>query len=85
MSPLLQGYAESEVGEAGLKNFNRMVGYGWFLQRTLTPPQFLHLTSCALATKEQFLIGHIAYHVISMDRQRIQRVAKELCAVAALP
>ena len=78
LSPLLQGYAESEVGEAGLNVFHRMIAYGWFLQKKLTPVQYIQLVTSALASKEQLLISHAASAVISMDGELLAHLAKEL-------
>lgn len=84
LSPLLQGYAESEVGETGLKIFSRMLAYGWSLQKKLTPLQFMQLITCALASKEQLLIGNAAFVVISMDHDRFRQIAKEIWLLSHL-
>lgn len=78
LSPLLQGYVESEVGEAGLKVFHRMIAYGWALQGKLTPAQYIQFVTSALTSKEQLLIGNAAYPVISMDAGSLVHLAKEL-------
>lgn len=78
LSPLLQGYAESEVGEAGLNVFHRMIAYGWFLQKKLTPVQYTQFITSALASKEQLLIGQAAYYVISVEAELLADLAKEL-------
>lgn len=78
LSPLLQGYAESEVGEAGLNVFHRMIAYGWFAQKKLTPVQYIQYVSSALVSKEQLLISHAAFAVISMDGELLAHLSKEL-------
>jgi len=78
LSPLLEGYAESELGKEGLSNLKRIVGYAWFLQRKLTPSQFFQLLICALTVKEEFLIGIVATNILSMKREPFKALSKNI-------
>lgn len=78
LSPLLHGYAESELGRDGLKEVNRIVAHGWYRQNQLTPAQFIQLLTCALASKQQLLVGQAAFYILTMKGEILQGLAKAL-------
>lgn len=84
LSPLLEGYAESEVGTDGLSNFQRMVAYAWYRQNKLTPSQFFQLITTALAAKEEFLVASVGLHVLSLKREDLKLISKHLWHISIL-
>ena len=78
LSPLLDGYAESEFGAEGLSNFRRITAYSWYRQKKLTPIQFLQLILDAFAAKEEFLIGMTTKYLLSMSRESLKLISKNL-------
>lgn len=84
LSPLLGGYADSEVGPAGLAPFYKMAAYSWFAQKTLNQVQFLQLVTCALLASEEFLIAHTGYVLLTTKEPKFQIMAKELSLICLL-
>ena len=81
LSPLLEGYAASEAGQAGLTPYYRMTAYAWFLQKKFNQVEFLQFVTAALLAKEDFLIAHIAYGLLSMEENKFQLMAKEISLI----
>ena len=81
LSPLLEGYAASEVGQTGLAAFCRMTAYAWFLQKKFNQVEFIHYVTAALFGKEDFLIAHIGYSLLSMTAEKFQLMAKEISLI----
>lgn len=83
LSPLLEGYAASEVGQPGLPRFFKMAAYAWFSQKTLNQVQFFQLVTCALLANEEFLIAHTGYVLLTTEYPKFQIMAKELSLICA--
>jgi tetratricopeptide (TPR) repeat protein len=81
LSPLLDEYAAAEVGQAGLTPYYRMTAYAWFLQKKFNQVEFLQFVTAALLAKEDLLVGHIGYVLLSMEEQKFQLMAKEISLI----
>ena len=81
LSPLLEGYAASEVGQTGLNPFYRMTAYAWFLQKKFNQVEFIQFVTNAMLGKEEFLIAHIGYVLVSMEIEKFQLMAKEISLI----
>src|SRR5262249_38726711 len=84
LSPLLEGYAASEAGETGVATFHRIAAYSWFGQKRLSQSQFFHLVTNALAAKEDFLVAHAGYILVTTEREKFRLMAKELALLCLL-
>lgn len=81
LSPLLEGYAASEVGQTGLAVFYRMTAYAWLLQKTFNRAEFIQFVTAALLGKEEFVVAHIAYNILSMKAEKFEPMAKEISLI----
>ena len=81
LSPLLDGYAASEVGQAGLTAFYRMTAYAWFLQKKFNQTEFIQFVTASLLAKEDFLVAHIGHGLLSMKDEKFQPMAKEISLI----
>ena len=81
LSPLLDGYAASEVGQGGLTPFYQMAAYAWFLQKKFNQTEFIQFVTAALLAKEDFLVAHIAHGLLSMENKKFQPMAREISLI----
>jgi hypothetical protein len=81
LSPLLEGYAASDVGQKGLPAFYRMTAYAWLLQKTFNQPEFVQFVTAALLGKDEFVVAHIAYNLLSMKADKFEPMAKEISLI----
>jgi len=81
LSPLLEGYAASEVGQTGLISYYRMTAYAWFRQKTFNQAQFIQFVTAALLGKEEFLVAHTSYVLLTMQTEKFQIMAKEISLI----
>jgi hypothetical protein len=81
LSPLLEGYAASEVGQGGLTPFYQMTAYAWFLQKKFNQTEFIQFVTAALLAKEDFLIAHIGHSLLSMQDEKFQPMAREISLI----
>jgi hypothetical protein len=81
LSPLLEGYAASEVGLTGLTPFYRMTAYAWFLQKKFNQAEFIGFVTAAILGKEEFLIADIGRFLLSMEEEKFQLMAKEISLI----
>lgn len=84
LSPLLEGYAASEVGLTGLTPFYRMTAYAWFLQKKFNQSEFIGFVTAAILGKEEFLIADIGRFLLSMEEEKFQLMAKEISLICVL-
>jgi hypothetical protein len=84
LSPLLEGYAASEVGQTGLAAFYGMSANAWFLQKKFNQVEFIHYVTAALFGREDLLIAHIGYSLLSMAAEKFQPMAKEISVICFL-
>lgn len=81
LSPLLDGYAASEVGQGGLLPFYKMAAYAWLLQKKFNQTEFIQFVTAALLSKEDFLVAHIAHGLLSMEDEKFQPMASEISLI----
>jgi hypothetical protein len=81
LSPLLDGYAASDVGQTALPGFYRMTAYAWFLQKKFNQAEFIQFVTAALLAKEDFLVAHIGYSLLSMKAEKLEPMAKEISLI----
>lgn len=81
LSPLLDGYAASDVGQTALAAFYRMTAYAWFLQKKFNQAEFIQFVTAALLAKEDFLVAHIGYSLLSMKAEKFEPMAKEISLI----
>ena len=81
LSPLLDGYAASEVGQTGLAPIYRMTAYAWLLQRRFNQTEFIQFVTASLLAKEDFLVAHIGHVLLSMEEEKFKPMAKEISLI----
>ena len=82
LSPLLEGYAASEVGQTGLAAFCRMTAYAWFLQKKFNQVEFIHyVTAGPYSVRKTLIVAHIGYSLLSMTAEKFQLMAKEISLI----
>ena len=81
LSPLLEGYAASEVGPSGLTSFYRRTAYAWFLQKKFNQTEFIQFVTAALLAKEGFLLADIGRYLLSVKEETFQLMAKEISLI----
>ena len=82
LSPLLDGYAASEVGQEGLTPFYQMAAYTWFLQKKFNQTEFIQFVIAALLAKEDFLVAHIAHGLLTMKNEKFRPMASEISLIS---